>query len=259
MSGLEIAGGVIAFIETAITILSRLRRTYERQKDLPGLLAKHINALIQIHSVIKVIRNEDTLQTSAVVAELGKMEMVAKELVTLVKQLSRRRSASGQFFHQLVRGSDDEKKLEKVMQDLSREQDQLALYIQVAHVGLTRTMSDKIAVEAEIVDRIDKLVQQVFGDGKGLQMMKFLRSRGYEDVAALPAMENESNPFDGSSLVQNNLTEDQAIQINGPIGGADWTEASRVRIESNKSVHGSIMVNHAMSMEAFQALLARRV
>lgn len=78
------------------------------------------------------------------------------------------------------------------------------------------------------------------------------------DVAALPKEERGAQILEGTRLVVGNLTEDQAIQINGPIGRDGWVEVSRVEIHNNTSAGESTMINHAISMDAFKALLEQR-
>ncbi|KAM5359540.1 hypothetical protein ACJZ2D_014396 [Fusarium nematophilum] len=268
MSGLEIASGVVGFLEMSFRLLDRLLDAYEGQKELAQVLTSHRAELQNVNTAIKLVRDEDALQTATVTAELVEMEKIAKRLVELLRELSRSRSTSGQFIHQLIYRSRDEEKLKKIMQELSRSHEHLALRIHVAHVGLTKTLSEQMVVDAEVVQRIDKLLQEVFTKGRGLQMIEFLRSRNLQgdgiipltdaDVAALPKEERGAKIFEGTRLIVGNLTKEQAIQINGPIGRDGWVEASHIEIRDNIAAGESTMINHAISMDTFRALLEKK-
>jgi hypothetical protein len=68
-------------------------------------------------------------------------------------------------------------------------------------------------------------------------------------------------PADSSTsrIVINNITEGQALQINGPIGESGWREVVHLEIKNNRAGNQSIQVNHAISEENFQRLLAARI
>lgn len=61
-----------------------------------------------------------------------------------------------------------------------------------------------------------------------------------------------------SRIVLNNITQGQALQINGPIGEEGWREVAKLEIRDNKAENKSIQVNHAISADVFAQLLAAR-
>lgn len=61
-----------------------------------------------------------------------------------------------------------------------------------------------------------------------------------------------------SRIVLDNTTKDQALQINGPIGEKGWWEVSHLEIKNNVATNRSIMVNHSISFDVLNALLAAR-
>jgi hypothetical protein len=67
--------------------------------------------------------------------------------------------------------------LADIMNELSRAKSNLGLRLQVANVGLTRTVENTITANAEVVSRIDLLLQQEFGKGQGLKIAELLRDR----------------------------------------------------------------------------------
>jgi hypothetical protein len=62
-----------------------------------------------------------------------------------------------------------------------------------------------------------------------------------------------------SRIVINNITEGQALQINGPVGESGWKEVVQLEIRDNSAANKSIQVNHAISEDVFDRLLAARV
>ena len=76
---------------------------------------------------------------------------------------------------------------------------------------------------------------------------------GDADAAAKPAANAPT-----SRIVIDNSTQEQALQINGPIGEKGWWEVSHLEIRNNKAVGRSIQVNHGTSMDVFERLLAAR-
>jgi DNA phosphorothioation-dependent restriction protein DptG len=58
-----------------------------------------------------------------------------------------------------------------------------------------------------------------------------------------------------TKIVLDNLTEDQAMQINGPVGKQEWHQVSHLEIKNNKATGNSVQINDGMSSEAFAMLL----
>jgi hypothetical protein len=62
--------------------------------------------------------------------------------------------------------------------------------------------------------------------------------------------------IEDSRIVIENMTEEQALQINGPIGEKGWREVSHLEIRNNRAAGNSIQLNHGTSMEIFERVLA---
>lgn len=58
-----------------------------------------------------------------------------------------------------------------------------------------------------------------------------------------------------SRSVLRNVTKEQALQINGPIGEKGWMEVFQLEIRDNEATGNGIQVNHAISEDAFRQLL----
>lgn len=77
----------------------------------------------------------------------------------------------------------------------------------------------------------------------------------------MPDAETSPKPEAGkptARIVLDNITEEQALQINGPIGEKGWWEVSQLEIRNNRAIGRSIQVNHGTSTEVFDRLLAAR-
>jgi hypothetical protein len=79
------------------------------------------------------------------------------------------------------------------------------------------------------------------------------------DLARLPGEAVESKIVQGMRIVEDNLSEAQAVQINGPVGGQDWVDVSHVAVRRCVSHDQSAQINAPMSTDAFMALLDNRV
>ncbi|KAI9898658.1 hypothetical protein N3K66_007018 [Trichothecium roseum] len=180
MSGLEIIGtisSVISLLDAAITTSGRIRKAGDRQKGLRNVLEAHERQLYQTREIIQIIRTEKALRTSAVTSSLLELEAISKQLVVLLDSLSKRRSDVRQFMHQLVSGSKDEHDLANIIGELGRAKANISLHIQVANVGLTSTVEKTVMLNSETVKRVDRLIQNTLGPGRGLKIAKLLPKR----------------------------------------------------------------------------------
>ncbi|OBS23232.1 hypothetical protein FPOA_03785 [Fusarium poae] len=272
MSGLEILGAasaVLGFVETAVGLLGRLRDAYERQTELSSVLDTYRRELNSTKNILQIVRDEEALQTAAVANELVEIESILKRIVELLKALNEEKGAVRQFTHQLVHGSRDERKLSDIFGELGRAKFNLMMRIQAAHVGLTRSLDNSIAINTSIVERVNSLLEPVLGEGQGLKIAKFLRDRCKDDgdiimlddsdvLSLQDKAPQEAHRLAGERIVIDNLTEDQALQINGPIGQDGWREVAHMEIRNNKASGNAMQINDSMSMEAFTQMLALR-
>lgn len=141
------------------------------------MLDKHTLELTKTKNTIKLVVDEEALQTAAVAAELVDMDSIAERLVADLKALQSDKGRVSQFLHQLVHGPKDESNLAGIMSDLSRAESNLALRINVAHVGMTRTLHNTMVANTAVVERVDALVQSVLGGDRGLKIAMLLRNR----------------------------------------------------------------------------------
>lgn len=81
------------------------------------------------------------------------------------------------------------------------------------------------------------------------------RKPSIADPTAVTGSSTNSKP-PISRLVFENRATDRAIQINGPVGESGWREAVDLEIRENVAAADSIQVNHAISKEILELLLA---
>lgn len=62
-----------------------------------------------------------------------------------------------------------------------------------------------------------------------------------------------------SRVVDNNKATDDAFQLNGPIGIGGFVEVDHLVITNNTALKKAIQVNHAVSQNNFDKLLAARL
>lgn len=70
--------------------------------------------------------------------------------------------------------------------------------------------------------------------------------------------QNESLAGVTSRRVERNTTKNQAIQVNAPIGVGGFVEVDHLVIIDNEAFEKSIQVNHAVSLDIFDKILAAR-
>ncbi|KFY97525.1 hypothetical protein V498_02017 [Pseudogymnoascus sp. VKM F-4517 (FW-2822)] len=273
MSGLEVIGAasaVLCLFESAFRLVEELRRANERRKDLLTVLDKHTRELTKTKNIIQTVKDEEALQTAGVAFELVEMDNITRRLVAALDALQNDKGRALQILHQLAHGSKDEDNLATIMRELSRAKSDLELRINVAHVGLTRTLQNTLIANTTIVERVDVLVQSVLGEGRGLKIATLLQNRPVQDdgTTALTNEDIASLRHEGGSedliktpstrIVIDNMTGGQAMQINGPVGVQEWYRVSHLEIKNNKATEKSIQINDGISTEAFSLLLQHR-
>jgi hypothetical protein len=165
-------------VEQAFRVLSRLRKAHERQKALVDVLHRHENELNSVKTIIGIIDDEEELQTPTVATELYRLKDVQCKLVKLLETLDPKpRGRVNQLARQFAHGSADERKLCVVMDELSHVKATLLLRIQVANVGVMRTMEKQLVANAEVIQRIDQFLREEVGNCKGLRIAQLLKGR----------------------------------------------------------------------------------
>jgi len=139
--------------------------------------------LRSVKIIIGIIDDEEDLQTASVAAELVRLKDVQSKLVKLLEELDPKPKGSkapgrvNSFARQFVQGGADEKKLRVVMDELSHVKSMLLLRVQVANVGVMRTMEKQLVANADVIQRIDQFLREQVGDSEGLRIARLLKGR----------------------------------------------------------------------------------
>ena len=165
-------------IDIATRILRRLTKAYQNQKDLARSLRRYTSELESVKTVIGVLEDEETLQTALVSAEAQRLKEIEGKLVQHLKKLDMApRGSLKEFTHQFIHGSFDERKLAAIMEELIQVKIALVLHIQVANVGVIRTVGNQLVANAEAVHCIDRFVKNELGEGVELKIARLLKGR----------------------------------------------------------------------------------
>ncbi|KAK6608904.1 hypothetical protein H4I96_02835 [Botrytis cinerea] len=254
-AGLEIIGAISAvagLLESSISLFERLRRTYNDQKESSKILGAHVVEIQGILTILDLVKHEANLRTAA---QLGTNDAGDK-------------SQARRFAHQFLQGTKEQETLAKLMERLEHAKSSLGLGLHVAHVGVTRVVGDKVAINMEILNRVDGLLRNVFGDDGGLEIAEVVKNHRPEkdglvhiksEELSLRTSRDLKDAERGSGrIVLKNVTREQALQINGPIGEKGWREVSQLEIRDNEAAGSGIQVNHAVSEDVFLKLLTHK-
>ncbi|KAJ8063731.1 hypothetical protein OCU04_007594 [Sclerotinia nivalis] len=279
MSGLDVLGAISAasgLLESAISIIERVNKAYGDVKAFEEVFGARVIEIQGILTIIELVKNESNLRTAAVLSEIENIRKITEKLIEhLELTMPGEKSQARRFAHQLAKGSKDQEALVKLMERLDRAKSNLGLSLHVANVGVTRGVGDDLAINTDILNRVDELLRNVFGDEGGLKIAELVKNQhpqndGLVHIKSEDLSRRTTNGDDvqGNSkdagwisgrIVLNNVTREQALQINGPIGEKGWREeVFHLEIRDNEASGSSIQINHAVSEEAFYAMLAHK-
>jgi len=295
----EVLGAVSAaagLLEVAIHTIKRVRKACERQRNLTEVLDKQTIKLKEIRKIVQMIEKEDALQTANVVIEVNKLQVIETELLQCLKKLNSTSTGTiQQLAHQFAHGSKDEKTLADIMDDLDRAKSNICLCIQLANVGLTRTINNTVLANAKVVNRIDNLLVRVIGEGRGLKiagLLKYRTPQGSSNIARISSQTHivtladdgyvhlskdeiaslsleDSGTIDGEAvadfhlngttdrIIVKNSAKNSAVQILGPVGKDIW-ESLNVRVEENEATDKAVQVAYATDFQTFKFLVERQ-
>ncbi|KAJ4989267.1 hypothetical protein SVAN01_05172 [Stagonosporopsis vannaccii] len=269
-----------SLFEQAFRILRRLRTAYERQKNILDMLDQHEVELRSVKTIVGIIEDEEELQTDAVDMELARVKDVQTKLKDLLVSLDpNTKGRMNQIAHQLVHGSADEKKLTVIMNEMGTAKQALLLRIQVAQVGVMRTMQKELVANAEVIKRIDQSLREQVSNCEGLRIARLLKDRrpaddgtvsiSAEELAAVTRIESDAKSDDGTLVdesempphdlpikhgrdIHHNKAKDESVQINAAIEKDIWENFDRISIRHNQSEGRAVQVNHANSLEVME-------
>ena len=271
--------------------MGRLRRAFERQKEMAAVLEKHDLELNNLISLVRAVEDEKDLRTDAVGKELKKLGDIERELVDCLNGIDPgTKGKVHQIAHQLFHGSKEERKLANIMNDLSRAKLDLSFRVQVASVGVIRDVGDAVLVNAETINRIDRCLRELLGEGKGLRIAKLLRD---DCPQGLPlshrpkslhrlrrsldqdgnfrlkrADVDEALEYDDENKrtgnrpgyhvrekvrkIDNNKAEKNSLVVAAPVVTDIWAHMDRIEINGNSALDNSVVFGYPMGVEGLE-------
>jgi hypothetical protein len=73
-----------------------------------------------------------------------------------------------------------------------------------------------------------------------------------DDESSTGSSDGKPKPTKTERIIIGNYTQDQALQLNGPIGKDLWAHISRIKICGNRAVGQSIQVNYRTTFRALE-------
>ncbi|KAK0623479.1 hypothetical protein B0T14DRAFT_494954 [Immersiella caudata] len=267
------AVAVAQLLEQSIQLLSRIRRAALRAKNLPTLIQQYSLEVSQTKSIVDLALSEPALRTPNVAAAIDSLKTAVEALRSHLTALGDTRGVVRDFVRAFVKGQRDAEKLEGLMGELGRRKGDLGMYVQLANVGLTRRVGERLGLGVDVgaVEAVGRVVSEKLGGEGGLRIAKLIegRERGEEDIAML-ARQDLVVPEDAgadpggtarqsSRRVAENEASGDALQVNTAVGSDVWKGVGSVTIERNKATGNATQWNYPIeSVETFLATLDRR-
>ncbi|KAF2963578.1 hypothetical protein GQX73_g9995 [Xylaria multiplex] len=256
-----------------------IKRATDKQKEQPALLETYGAEVNETKNIVELVQNQDQLQTAGTIATIQRVEKIGKALKEHLMHIIKDRSAVENFTHRLAQESADQRELASIMEQLTGAKQNLILQIQVANVGLMKKMNETLAINTELVTKMNNIVRGSLGQEHSLTIANFLAKLKSHpsgpdgsvqltdaEYAALeteqirvtdPEMANASSDVK-QRITCKNMSRDQAQRILGPMQEDMWCEMAFTKIEGNVAADKSIQVSSPITMEAFDKLLAMR-
>lgn len=146
-------------------------------------MVRHEDELDSINTILRQLNKKENadLHTNSLGNELVRMQQIQHSLAALLEKLHPGSKAKiSQIAHQLLEGSEDEKTLSKIMDDLTQVKASIMLCIQMANVGVMRDMNKQIVADAKKIERIDSNLQKQLEhleNFEGLRIARLIKGR----------------------------------------------------------------------------------
>ncbi|KAM0292737.1 hypothetical protein ACHAPM_011747 [Fusarium culmorum] len=267
------AASIIGIIGAAFTVIQEIRNARGRVQGTSETLnnvSKHLDA---IEESLRLVREEERLQTARVELQVKAITDVATELQSFLDSLAARQRdrAVSQFFHALKSGDKDDKRLQDILDQLDRARNELGLRISVAQVGLLGNLQDGFRVAFGVLEQTNTRVNKVLGIN--LALMDIVKNRALQQTGqtvdgTVPINTSDvlamgmSAPDDTTNMnssnearetnIYGNVTLGQARIMTGNIGVEGWHKMTgrKTTIANNQFGHDVRIITGDMGGEA---------
>ncbi|KAK1599351.1 uncharacterized protein LY79DRAFT_138675 [Colletotrichum navitas] len=156
-----------------------------RQKNGVSYLNGVIGDVKATLAVLELLAAEPELRQDHVNQAAHQVAKKGQDLCNLIEDLRDKSQNGGgfqRFMDQLQKGPGEQRRLEMLRAELSDSKTTLILALQMAQVGLIRSMGKgDIIVNVELVTKVDQRVQTCPGLEEGLRLAQLLHQRAWKD------------------------------------------------------------------------------
>jgi hypothetical protein len=261
MDPLTVIGGVASIaglLSESINLIQRIQQGIKNVSDGPKVLQVQADALETLRAYLQRVLAEETLQTAAVEDSVQKVRDICGDLEMLLNKMiaAQSKSRSKQLVLSLLREDGKERELRNISEKLNTTRLQLAMNIELVHVGITGSMERELEVVVSEIKRANIAVESVVQEA--LRIATLLEHRGEQGtgmgIAFFSALiyktdRDITGRKEGRITWCNNMSFGQAKQLNGALGEpVEMTQNGRW--EDNKAHGQSWQVNGSISQEA---------
>lgn len=232
MEALAAAGTCLELLGVSLKILDRAKAALDRTKNGTAYLSSVATDVRAIFNVIDLIKIEPEFQTdhmlSAVTQVQARAILFTRALEALDKE-SETENGLKIFMKYFIEGSREQKKMNKMRNDINDSKLTLILALVTAQVGLMRvTEKNEAVINIVAVRRVNDQLKKSPDVKQGLRIAELLKARGRKEEDGYYLLEEELDeldkeppyvrPGDTTITTMNNLAEDAGLVVGGPVG-----------------------------------------
>lgn len=135
-----------------------------------------------LKEVIQAIYAEEVLQTETIIAEIAESVSLVEKIEDVLKVIQ-----DAKFVSRFKHGEDRRKELKSYTTELRTVKSNLVMKVQTAHVGLTRTVGEKLVAIPEQIESLDAKLTQLISGFDGLWIHEVLKDREPDGERDCPA------------------------------------------------------------------------
>ncbi|KAK2060747.1 hypothetical protein LY76DRAFT_540366 [Colletotrichum caudatum] len=185
---MEAVGAVAACIDIltrSVLLLEQARKAWVRQKNGVSYLQGVIGDVKSTLTILELLAAEPELRQDQVNKAAHQVAQKGRNLCNFIEDLTDKSQNGGgfqKFMDQLLHGPGEQLRLENLRGELGDSKTTLILALQMAQVGLIRSMGKSdVIVNVEVVTKVDQRIQTWPGLEEGLRLVKLLQQRAWKD------------------------------------------------------------------------------
>ena len=132
-------------------------------RDGPKLLKDYLRQFETTVTTARLVKAEKELQTPEIGAQLTCVEVKSRELCDFLESMRRSQEKSKvmKYLRAVGMGEQDAEELRRILDRWARAKVDLSLRIQLAHVGISRSLRDGVVAVVSTIPRIDQSLQEL--------------------------------------------------------------------------------------------------